>query len=147
MTKDWFLFGKSRRRVTAGPRPGLIQEEVALDRGVTTDLAAESISQRDETRDAASPEALAPGEATRSAVALIETREAPQGGDAGGSSVEPLTVGIPSPVESLARRLSGAPLPSYVDTQTASVWLAALAGISAVTAYKALSYDLLDLKP
>lgn len=56
----------------------------------------------------------------------------------------------PAPTETgdaPARRLiEDAPL-SYGDAQTAGEWLAALASVSAVANYKALSYDLLDLKP
>lgn len=42
--------------------------------------------------------------------------------------------------------MDGPPL-TYDDTRTAADWLAALADISAVASYKALSYDLLGLQP
>ena len=45
-----------------------------------------------------------------------------------------------------AQLMSGPPL-TYDDARTAGDWLAALADISAVASYKALSYDLLDLQP
>ncbi|MDE3230485.1 MAG: methyltransferase domain-containing protein [Chloroflexota bacterium] len=41
----------------------------------------------------------------------------------------------------------GGDMPSYVDTRSAGDWLAMLSQISAVSAYKALSYDLLDPQP
>ena len=58
------------------------------------------------------------------------------------AAAEPLE---PSPDEEPSEEPSA--LPSYVDALSAGDWLARLAQISAVTAYKALSYNLLDLKP
>ncbi|HEX9035973.1 MAG TPA: methyltransferase domain-containing protein [Ktedonobacterales bacterium] len=55
---------------------------------------------------------------------------------------EPVDDG-PSTLDPLARPLRL----TYSDAQTAADWLAALADISAVSSYKSLSYDLLDLKP
>lgn len=72
--------------------------------------------------------------------------------------VEETSAAIPStPDTSTASPTSAIPLaltlaggehaPTYVDQQSAGDWLAMLSQISAITAYKRLSYDLLDLRP
>ena len=48
-------------------------------------------------------------------------------------------------VERLLER--GQAIPTYDDARTAGDWLAMMSHVTAVTAYKALSYDLLDLQP
>ncbi|HZC04604.1 MAG TPA: methyltransferase domain-containing protein [Ktedonobacterales bacterium] len=41
----------------------------------------------------------------------------------------------------------GQPIPTYDNTQTAGDWLSMMSQVTAVTAYKTLSFDLLDLHP
>lgn len=155
MAKEWFSFGRSRRRVTAGPQPSATLDDSTSARSVVTAARAEAQEVRAMRQDEGEPAAaaiVADGEPVTSAAAPAETpglaHESAAGGDADVGITEPLTVEAVTPARGTpTRRLTGGPLPSYVDTQTATEWLAALADISAVTSYKALSYDLLDLQP
>jgi ubiquinone/menaquinone biosynthesis C-methylase UbiE len=62
-------------------------------------------------------------------------------------NVAPVTPTTAVAGDAPAHRLMDGPPLSYADATTAGEWLAALSSISAVSNYKALSYDLLDLKP
>lgn len=122
MSKDWFMLGRMRRRVTAGPHPSATLDESTPSQVVT-------------------PEP--PREASVASIGVVT--EAPAQVKAPEESGDPAAITLAR--GRTTRRLSSGPLPTYVDTRTATDWLAALADISAVTSYKALSYNLLDLKP
>ncbi len=122
MSKDWFPLGRLRRRVTAGPQLSATLEESTTGQDVALEAPRETL-------------------AAPSSVVTV----APAQTEASSKNETPAEVTLAR--GRTTRRLSSGPMPTYVDTRTATDWLAALADISAVTSYKSLSYDLLDLKP
>ena len=45
MSKEWFSFGRSRRRVTAGPQPSATLDDATSARGVVTERAQAAEAQ------------------------------------------------------------------------------------------------------
>jgi ubiquinone/menaquinone biosynthesis C-methylase UbiE len=131
MSKTWFRFIRPPQPQVAAP---------------TTPTKEQVASAEEEIAEATSAGEAGPAEEITSAGEEVAPTEEM-------AAEEPLVAEVSAPasspsVERIALALgTGQPIPSYVDAQSAGDWLAMLSQISAVAAYKTLSYDLLDLQP
>lgn len=150
MSKDWFVFGRARKRLTAGPRAEPAQATLVVDQddvaeGMEATFAWPEVasvpSDGATPEDAQTDDEIAPATIVEEQPSSASGETASQSGD-GAHNLVTIQANRQS-----APKITSGPALTYVDTQTAGDWLAALANISAVTSYKVLSYDLLDLKP
>lgn len=161
MTKAWFRFSRSSRPLPPTPEDQSAQDAPAEEEAPTapTDAAPPALPSEASAEPAAEPAAEVgepapePEPAELAAAEQVEeptdaAEPAEPAAESAAEAPEPIVTGAPTQAQRLALALgSGEGIPSYVDTQSAGDWLAMLSQISAVTAYKALSYDLLDLQP
>lgn len=149
MAKAWFRFTRSSR-----PLPPEQGEQTAQTPAESADIGAASSPGASAEPITLEAEPTAPEVEQVEATESAEQTEAPS--EQATLKVEPVEpeaeqaapASAPSQAQRLALALgSGEDIPSYVDAQSAGDWLAMLSQISAVTAYKTLSYDLLDLRP
>jgi ubiquinone/menaquinone biosynthesis C-methylase UbiE len=132
MSRKWLFFRRSHQPAVASPQSDPARDDITSERVTLVEVAPARDDMNALTTQETTQETIQ--ETTEGGNASAPLTEAPEGATAGSSLVASL------------RQMEGPSL-SYMDTQTAADWLAALADISAVTSYKALSYDLLDLKP
>lgn len=162
MAKGWFRFSRSSRSHTPpqdaqeeqttkpqeeAPAPAsqnASQTDISPEPATTeeaTPIVAEEVSAATTAEEPA--DAAAPATVEEPAPTAEEVEEPAEAEPASLAEEEPTQPSAPTAAVTLSL---GAEMPSYVDAQSAGDWLAMLSQISAVTAYKRLSYDLLDLK-
>jgi ubiquinone/menaquinone biosynthesis C-methylase UbiE len=146
MSKTWFRFIRPPQPQVAAPTTPTKEQVASAEEEIAEATSAGEAGPAEEITSAGAEEQVAPAEEITSAGEEVAPTEEM-------AAEEPLVAEVSAPasspsVERIALALgTGQPIPSYVDAQSAGDWLAMLSQISAVAAYKTLSYDLLDLQP
>jgi ubiquinone/menaquinone biosynthesis C-methylase UbiE len=144
MSKTWFRFIRPPQPQVAAPTTPTKEQVASAEEEIAEATSAGEAGPAEEITSAG--EEVAPTEEIKAASEEVAPTEEI-------AAEEPLVAEVSAPasspsVERIALALgTGQPIPSYVDAQSAGDWLAMLSQISAVAAYKTLSYDLLDLQP
>lgn len=165
MTKAWFRFSRPiQQQDDVAPDTTNAQEAFHDQSQGALSLAEQELTAIPDVADVAHTPELRAVESTREAINEMNEAEtarpatdleptmAENNEDNEDKSATPVPELADAPTSPPTARLAltlarGEQAPTYVDQQTAGDWLAMLSQISAVTAYKALSYDLLDLRP
>jgi SAM-dependent methyltransferase len=162
MSKSWFRFVRPSQPQVAAPAAPIKEQVAPTEEELTEAAAVEEITPAveeatpvEEITPAVEEQAASAEEITPAVEEAASTEEiAPAVEEI--ATEEPVSAEASAPmsppsvehVERIELALgTGQPIPSYVDAQSAGDWLAMLSQISAVAAYKTLSYDLLDLQP